>query len=441
MAEIKKLRLFDRSVLFLLLVAFIVFVMLFSFFFPAVYVWVILNSLVLFGVLFYLVIFIGNRSAGKAKRPKSFPSISVIVPCFNSRGTISACIDSIKRLKYPKKIEIIVVDDCSTDGTTQILNKISGITLIKLKKNSGNSVARNTGLKKAKSELVVFIDSDSYPEADLFYKTLGYFEDKNITAVTCLVLPDKNKTVLQKIQFFEYLSSFGMNNSLLSDIGSSYVVPGPMTIFRRSIFSKIGYFEKDILAEDMDFGLRIKKAGLRIMSCVDAVVFTDVPFSWRGWFRQRDRWYRGGIFNFIRHRGLMFNKKNKDFGFFVMPFLFFTQILTIAIIFRMVIYFSRDFYNFFYILIKYLLLGGAFNFDFSGIVIPPAILFFAMTYFIIALYFGVSFLYAKRYPKFSDLPVLLMLIFIYPYLVTFTYTQGYFKEFIGVSGKWVRVST
>ncbi|MEI7960962.1 MAG: glycosyltransferase family 2 protein [archaeon] len=441
MTDIKRLNFFDRSVLFLLLALFVSIVMVVSFFFPTIYVWIVLNALVLFGVLIYLVIFLGNKSAGRAVAPKSFPSISIIVPCFNSKGTIRACIDSIKKLKYPKKFEIIVVDDCSTDGSRELLEKISGITLIKLKKNSGNSVARNTGLARAKSEFVVYIDSDSYPEEDLFYKTLGYFEDKSVGAVTCLILPDKNKTVIQKIQYFEYLSSFGMNNSLLSSINSSYVVPGPMTIFRKSVFSKVGEFTPGILAEDMDWGLRLKKHGLKIMSCVDAVVLTDVPSTWRGLFKQRDRWYRGGTYNFITHKSLMFNKTNKDFGFFVMPFLFFTQILTIALIMRIILYFFVDLYNFVSIYANFLLLGGKISLDFSGLVIPPSLTFFALTYCIIALYFFISFWFAQRGPFLRDLPALVMLIFIYPYFVTFTYSQSYFKEMFGVRARWLRVST
>lgn len=441
MEDLKKLHFADRSVLFLLLALFILFVIAFSFFFPAIYVWIAFNALVLFGVLFYLVLFLGNSSAGRAKAPKSFPTVSVVIPCFNSKSTIAECIESIKKLRYPKKIEIIVVDDCSTDGTGEILKKINGITLVNLKKNSGKSVAFNTGLKKARSEFVLGIDSDSYPEKDLLYKTLGYFEDDSVGAVTCLIIPDKNKTVIQRIQYFEYLSSFGMNNSLLSSINSSYVVPGPMTIFRRSIFSKVGFFEPGILAEDMDWGLRLKKHGMKIMSCVDAVVKTDIPSSWRGLFKQRDRWYRGGAFNFMRHKSLMFNSTNKDFGFFVMPFMFFTQVLTIALILRLLFYFFRDFYTTVSVLANFLLLGGNITLDPAGFIVPPGIIFFVLTYAVIAAYFGISFWFAKKSPSLRDIPILVMLIFIYPYFITFTYSQSYFKEMFGVRAKWVRVST
>lgn len=441
MVQTKSLGILDRSVLLLLLALAVLIVMLLSFSLAPVFVWFAFNALVLFGVLFYLVVFLANPNIGGRRAPKSFPSVSIVVPAFNSRNTIEKCVASLKNLRYPKKIEIIVVDDCSTDGTHDILKKIKGITLVRLKQNSGISVAVNKGIEKSSSELVVCIDSDSYPERDLFYKTLGYFDDAKVAAVSCLILPDKSKTVIQKLQYFEYLAGFGLNNSVLSSVNSSYVAPGPMTIFRRSVFEKIGFFEPNILAQDMDFGLRIKKAGLKIMTCVEAVVLTDIPSGWGDLFKQRNRWYRGGTFSFMKHKSLLFNRLNPDFGFYVMPFMFFTQILTVAVILRLLLYFVLDVLKFFSVVVGYFSLGGAIPTNFPPVVVPPAIAFFLITYVVVALYFTVSFVFAKRYPKFSELPVLLMLIFIYPYFVTFTYSQSYFREIFGTGSKWVRVST
>jgi len=137
----------------------------------------------------------------------------------------------------------------------------------------------------------------------------------------------------------------------------------------------------------------------------------------------------------------MFNKTNKDFGFFVMPFIFFAQILAIAVIVRMLLYFFSDFYKFVWVLTNFLILGGRITLDLSGLVIPPSIVFFVLTYILVAAYYVVSFWFAKKWPKLSDFPILAMLIFIYPYFTTFTYLQSYFKEMFGVRTKWVRVST
>jgi cellulose synthase/poly-beta-1,6-N-acetylglucosamine synthase-like glycosyltransferase len=333
------------------------------------------------------------------------------------------------------------VDDFSTDGTREFLEKQKGITLIKLKKNSGPSVAVNTGLSKARTEYVVCVDSDSYPQKDVLFKLMGYFEEKDVAAVTCLVLPDKKDTIIQKLQYLEYLVSFGLNNALLSSISSSYVVPGPFTVFQRKIFEKVGFFEQGNLAQDMEFGLRLKSFGLKIMSCYEAVVLTDVPSNWRGLFKQRDRWYRGGTFNFVKYKQLMFNKKNPDFGFFIMPFVFFTQILTVAVLLRVLVFFLNDLHGFLLLVFKYVFLGGTLFINPAGIIIPLSFLFFLAAYFFVTIYFLLGFWVTKKMPSLSDLPILLMLIFIYPYFLTFTYSQAYLKELIGVRAKWQRVST
>ncbi len=441
MDEIKKLDFFDRFLLLALFVVLLVIVIYVSVAFSTMYILIGFNIIFLFSIIFYLMLFLNNPSVGSAKPPKSFPSVSIVVPVYNSINTIENCIKSLKKLKYPKKIEIIVVDDGSTDGTREYLKKMRGIKLVLLKKNSGTAVATNTGLKLVKSEFVICIDSDSYPEEDLLFKTLGYFEDKSVGAVTCLVLPDKKNSVLQKVQYFEYLSSFGLNNALLSSIGASYVAPGPMTIFRNSVFKKIGYYAPGNLAQDMDIGLKLKKAGLKIMVCSKTIVLTDIPKNWKGLFKQRDRWSRGGAFNFIKYKSLMFNKLNPDFGFFVMPFMLFTQVLAIAVLIRLAVVFISDFYEFLNVFLNYLALGGAPIFTFSLDLIPASYFFFIFAYAVISAYFWLSFSFAKKTPSLFDLPVLLVLIFIYPYFITVVYAQGYFKEVFGVRAKWVRVST
>jgi len=441
MSEIMKLRMRDRVLLLSFLAALLLIVLLASFSWPPIILIVAFNALFLFNLFLYFMLYLNKKDFGAARMPKKFPSLAVVVPVYNSMNTIAKCIDSIKAMKYPKEIQIVVVDDCSTDGTREFLEKVKGITLIKHEKNGGKAAALSTGIKKAGEKFIALIDSDSYPEKAALLKMMGYFEDKKIAAVTCLVLPDKKKTLLQKIQFIEYLSGFGLNNTLLSSIGSSYVVPGPLTIFRREVFDVVGNFEAGNLAEDMEFGLRMKKHGMNIANCYEALVLTDVPATIKNLFIQRDRWYRGAAFNFIRYKQLMFNKENRDFGMFMMPFLFFTQVLIIAVLIRLVIFFFRDILVSLNIAATYFSLGGSVTVGFVQSSVPPSLLFFIITYVCVALYFWLCFRTVKYKPKLSDFAPLLILIFIYPYFISIIYSQGYFKEIFGVKAKWRRVST
>ena len=85
-------------------------------------------------------------------------------------------------------------------------------------------------------------------------------------------------------------------------------------------------------------------------------------------------------------------------------------------------------------------MGGIFYIDFSNIILPSSIYFFAGTYLIVGIYFLLAFKLTKQKIDFVDIPVLLILMFIYPYFITLIYSQSYFKEMIGVKGKWLRVS-
>jgi cellulose synthase/poly-beta-1,6-N-acetylglucosamine synthase-like glycosyltransferase len=387
------------------------------------------------------MLFLNKKDMGKAKAPKKFPSITIIIPCYNSKNTIVKCIESVKKIKYGKKVNILVVDDCSTDGSREILQKIKGIQLIKHKNNCGRSAAINNAIKNVKTDFLVTVDSDSYPEEDILMKMMGYFEDETIASVSCLVLPDSNSNLLKKIQTLEYAISFGLANTLLASIDSSYVVPGPFTIFRKSVFEKIGYYEEGNFAEDMEFGLRMKDHSMRLMNCHEALVYTDVPGNVKGLFTQRNRWYRGGAFNFVRYKKLLFNKKNPDFGLFVMPFLFVSQVLIVAVLLRMALFVLNDAFVFLSILLQYISLGGGLLFDFAGLYLSPALAFFVTSYILIAIYFLICFREVKYKITLAYLPALLILIFIYPYFITFTYAQSYFKEILGVSEGWQRVST
>lgn len=91
--------------------------------------------------------------------------ISVIIPVFNREQTIKKCIESVLNQTYTN-FEVIVVNDCSTDGTQEIISQIQDVRvkLVNLEKNSGAQIARNEGIIAAKGEWIAFLDSDDFWE-------------------------------------------------------------------------------------------------------------------------------------------------------------------------------------------------------------------------------------------------------------------------------------
>ena len=94
------------------------------------------------------------------------PKVSVIIPVYNTEKYLKKCLDSVCNQTL-SDIEIICIDDCSTDNSLNILKeytlKDNRIKLIEFKENKGAAVARNTGIDEAKGEYIGFIDSDDYP--------------------------------------------------------------------------------------------------------------------------------------------------------------------------------------------------------------------------------------------------------------------------------------
>src|SRR3989344_9290959 len=124
----------------------------------------------------FLFLYLPNRNK-LYSYPKGKPeSVSIIVPCYNSEKNIGVTIESLLNLNYPKDmIEIIVVDDKSTDGSARIVEgytkKYSNVRLIQHKKNCGNAAGTtNTGIKNAKYNYIAVADDDSTPERDNLLK-------------------------------------------------------------------------------------------------------------------------------------------------------------------------------------------------------------------------------------------------------------------------------
>ena len=112
------------------------------------------------------------------------PKISIIIPVYNAEKYLEKCLDSVCNQTL-KDIEIICINDCSTDSSLNILRdyaqKDSRIKIIDFKENKGPAIARNLGIDEANGEYIAFLDSDDYPETSEFYEKL-YFKAKETGA-------------------------------------------------------------------------------------------------------------------------------------------------------------------------------------------------------------------------------------------------------------------
>ncbi|MEM4398076.1 MAG: glycosyltransferase [Candidatus Woesearchaeota archaeon] len=326
----------------------------------------------LFTGIYFLLTLFENKNKIKKNLPFNFnfPSVSIIVPAFNEEKTIAKTLKSLLNLNYPKdKLQIIVVDDGSTDKTYKIAFEIKkrykakNLEIYK-KENGGKGTALNYGLKKAKGYFVGALDADSFVDKNALLNILPYFyikdykhkliENKKVMAVTPSLKVYEPKSILQRIQMIEYMIGIFLRK-VFSFLGSIHVTPGPFTIYRKEFFEKYGYYDENNITEDIEIALRIQKNNFEIENSINAYVYTVAPYNFKPLLNQRLRWYLGFIENVLNYKEL-FSPKQGNLGLIVLPSAFIS-------VFLLIVMFFYTLYKFFETTIKNLINYYNINFD------------------------------------------------------------------------------
>lgn len=252
----------------------------------------------------------------------NWPSVDIIVPCYNESTTIIATINSLLNLEYPKdKLRIMVIDDGSVDDSLKTLEifKENAQVQIHHKENGGKYTALNFGIKNSTADLFGCLDADSFVDKDALKIMLPYFENPKIMAVVPSIKVYEPKNILQKIQKVEY--SWGIFvRKILTYLNALHVTPGPFTIFRRKIFENIGNYRHAHHTEDLEMALRMQKNNYKIANSHRSFVYTVTPKNIKTLYKQRRRWTYGFLKNTIDYKHMFFKKEYGNLSFFILPF-------------------------------------------------------------------------------------------------------------------------
>lgn len=284
-----------------------------------------LSFLSIYVQIFLLITFIERRKEIKYRQGpidlKEYPSVTVVVPCWNEEKTIGGTIESLLALDYPSdKVNIILVDDGSTDNTWHVMQHYANHPQITAyqKENGGKHTAMNLGISKTTSPFIGCLDADSFVDAQALKRIMTYFENPQVMAVSPAIIVTKPKNIIQRIQKIEYnwaiytKKMLGLNDAI-------HVAPGPFSIFRTDVFAKIGNFRKAHNTEDMEIAYRMQANHMKIEHANDAFVYTVTPNTVKKLYKQRLRWIYGFIQNTIDYRKLLFKKEFGNFAFFTLP--------------------------------------------------------------------------------------------------------------------------
>ncbi|MCW3842933.1 bifunctional polysaccharide deacetylase/glycosyltransferase family 2 protein [Micromonospora yasonensis] len=235
-------------------------------------------------------------------RPEVTAPVSVIVPAYNEAANIAATVRSLVASAYPT-LEVIVVDDGSSDGTADIVERMGlrGVRVIR-QANAGKPAALNTGIRAARAGLLVLVDGDTVFQPDTVHRLVQSFADPTVGAISGNTKVANRRGLLGRWQHLEYVIGFNLDRRMYDVLECMPTIPGAIGAFRREVLLAVGGVPADTLAEDTDLTMKVLRAGWRVVYEEGAIAWTEAPSSLRQLWRQRYRWCYGTMQAMWKHR-------------------------------------------------------------------------------------------------------------------------------------------
>ncbi|TKX70838.1 glycosyltransferase [Halorubrum sp. SP9] len=234
---------------------------------------------------------------------ETWPELTVLIPAYNEAGYIGDTVESFLTAEYPlAKLDIVVIDDGSTDSTYEEARSYAsdGVTVL-TKENGGKHSALNHGLTRTDGALVLTVDADSVIAPDAIKEIVRSLRaNPDAAAVAGNVKISNRGTLVTNLQALEYILGINTFRRVFDLLGVVTVVPGCLGLFKRDGIESIGQYSSDTLTEDFDLTIELLKNGFSIHHS-NAVVYTEAPDTWHNLYQQRIRWFRGNLQTVVKH--------------------------------------------------------------------------------------------------------------------------------------------
>jgi biofilm PGA synthesis N-glycosyltransferase PgaC len=243
------------------------------------------------------------------------PGVTFIVPCHdegpNVRETIGALLDQA----YPN-FEVVAVNDASNDETGQLLDEMAmledRLRVIHFETNQGKAMGLRAAAIAAKNEILVCIDGDAILDTHAAHWLVWHFVNgPRVGAVTGNPRVRNRSTLLGKIQAGEFSSIIGLIKRAQRIYGRVFTVSGVVAAFRRSALQKVGYWNLDMVTEDIDISWSLQLHQWDVRYEPNALCFILMPETFKGLWSQRLRWAQGGVEVLIRHFRQLLTWRNR----------------------------------------------------------------------------------------------------------------------------------
>lgn len=240
-------------------------------------------------------------------RPDERLMVSILIPAHNEESVLSGALSAACAIDYPK-YEVVVIDDGSSDGTRDIVRQFAAsgkVRSISKRANQGKAMALNDALPCLNGDVILIMDADAEPAADILRWMMPHFSSARVAAVTGNPRVKNVDTFLARLQLIEFTSIVSLLRRSQRIWGRIVTVSGVVAAFRRSALFDVGGFSPDMATEDIELTWKLQKRFWDVRYEPRALVWMTVPSTYKAHFKQRLRWARGLMQVLHRHRGVI----------------------------------------------------------------------------------------------------------------------------------------
>jgi biofilm PGA synthesis N-glycosyltransferase PgaC len=254
------------------------------------------------------------------KRPpvlqeQSYPPVTILIAAYNEANSIASTLRGIFLQDYAASIQVIVINDGSTDDTVLTVDRLRvdhpNLELIDLAQNGGKAAALNHGLAECKTDIVITIDADTYILKDGIRNLVGrYLSDPTDTKAVAgeILIRNSRENWITKAQEWDYFLGIATIKRIQSLFQGTLVAQGAFSLYDKKTILSVGGWP-EMIGEDVVLTWKILNAGYRVGHAEDALAFTDCPNTLQKFLKQRKRWSRGLIEAFKSNPKILFKPR------------------------------------------------------------------------------------------------------------------------------------
>ena len=256
------------------------------------------------------------RPEALRRTPEQWPALSILIAAYNEEALIGATLRSIAALDYPGALQIMVLDDGSTDGTAAAVRDSEALfagssgrdlLLVSEKQNRGKARVLNDGLALAAHDLVVTIDADTLLEKGCLVALVEHLHassPETAAVAGAVLVGNQNDSWITRAQQWDYFHGIAAVKRMQGMYNGTLVAQGAFSIYRKAALVEAGGWP-DTVGEDIVLTWSLLRMGYKTGHAEDAVAWTHAPDTLRGLSNQRKRWARGMIEALAIHKRLL----------------------------------------------------------------------------------------------------------------------------------------